>query len=117
MTQSYSLHGYQPIVIDENCLSDEECRQAVTEALHGIASGRCDGDWRSHATPQELAELENVPKLGAPFVSTSDEPPALREKRSALAHRCRLRAYAIRKHGNGHRIWYGDGVACGSTTG
>jgi hypothetical protein len=115
MPLAYSLHGYHPIVIDENCLSDADCKQALLESLHAIASGGGNGDWRNFATPQELAELENVPKLEAPFISTSNESPALREKRSELAHRCRLRAYAIRTHGNGHSIWYGDGTALRST--
>ena len=58
MPQSYNLHGYQPLAINERCLTDEDRKEAFDEALHGIACGKGGGDWRDYATSEELARLE-----------------------------------------------------------
>jgi hypothetical protein len=112
-------HSYQPVVVDESCLTDEERREAFEKALHGSAGGESGGDWRSYATPQELAKLEKelaeLPKLKSPFIS-ADEAPGVTEKQFELTLRCRLRGYARRKYNGGHRVWYGDGTFR-STTG
>jgi hypothetical protein len=114
MPQPYGLHAYQPVLIDESCLTDEDRREAFEEALRAPAIGEAGGDWRSYATPQERARLEKelaeLRRTWPPFAIANGEVPELREKRFELARRCRLRAFARKKYSGGRPVWFGDGV-------
>jgi len=99
------------MVIDENCLTGEDCRQAVIDV---VAEPR---DWKSHVSKEEwqqyeneLAEIERQEKIrrhNTPNVVYLGEPPAIRDKHLELVQRASFRAYACAKYGGS--IWYGDG--------
>jgi hypothetical protein len=119
MRHSFDLHGYQPRVIDERCLTDEDRKEAFDEALRGVACGEGGGDWRSDATSEELARLERevdeLRKGMSGLIISTGELPAVREKKFELANRCRLRAFARKIYSGGRQVWYGDGVPTRST--
>lgn len=104
-------HGYEPLIVDEDCLSDSDRRQAVIDA---VAHPR---DWSSQITPQEwaqydreVAELERLAELegkNTPSLFYGGEPRGLRDKEQELMMKGSFRAYARQKYGT---IWYGDGV-------
>lgn len=102
------LHGYQPLVVDENSLSDEERRHAIISA---VVQPR---DWSRHITPherhvleQELADVQKQAELQRRNgVFYAGEPPAMTAKRAELAQRGLMRAIAREKHGD---VWLGDG--------
>jgi hypothetical protein len=106
LCSTYDPHGYEPLFVDENCLSSEDCRQALLDA---IASPR---DWRSFLTPQELIELEQAlqdsEKRKSPYIYYPGESAETRERRSAAAQLGMLRAFARDKYSQGQRFWYGD---------
>jgi hypothetical protein len=114
MAQSCSLHGYQPIVVDEDCLNDEDCKESLLEALHAIASGDGSDDWRSYLTPEELAAFEKelaalrTQEKKSPFISNG-ESPAVTEKKFEMARLGILRRFARNKYNGGRRIYFGDG--------
>ena len=110
---SIDPHSYQPLLVDEDCLSDEEFREALDEALSAPAGGESGGEWRSYVTRQELAELEKeldkLRKDTSPLFITTGELPAVAARKFELARRGIFRGYARRKHNHGARIWCGDG--------
>jgi hypothetical protein len=120
MPQSYNLHGYQALAINERILTDEDRKEAFDEALHGVACGEGGGDWRDYATHEELARLERevdeLRKGMSPLIISVGELRAVTEKKFELANRCRLRAFARKIYSDGRAVWYGDGVPIRSTS-
>ena len=103
---TYDPHGYEPLIVDENCLSSEDCRQALLETFE------TPRDWRSFLTPKELDKLDKGLKGSeerkSPHVYYPGESPETCEKRSAAAQLGLLRGYAREKYSHGRRFWYGD---------
>lgn len=89
---SLDPHGYQPLFVDENCLSNADCREAVLEAFNHPC------DWQSVLKSKELAGLEKR------------EPFETFILRADAAHLDTFRAYARPKYSGGRCIWYGDGI-------
>ena len=115
MSQSYSLHGYQPIVVDEDCLTDEDCRESLLEDLYSTSRDEDGHDWRSQLTPDEVAGFEaemaalRMQEKKSPFI-TNGESSAIMEKEYQMTQLGRLRGYARRKYAGGRSVWFGDGV-------
>lgn len=90
-------------MIDEDCLNEAECRDAVLATMNEPI------DWRNYLSPRELREFEKAGEM-----TNSYYPYAIsltgRDMRHELALRGGLRAYARRKYAGGDAIWYGDGV-------
>lgn len=105
---TYDPHGYQPLVVDENCLSNEDCREAVLEAFEH------PGDWKSYLTPNELEELEKalieIEASKSPYIFYVGEPPEMSSTRAEAARLGMFRAFARDKYAGGYGIWFGDGV-------
>lgn len=102
----YDPHGYEPLLVDENCLGSEDCRQALREAIERPRN------WRSYLTKTELDQLDNVlaesKKRKSPYACSPGESSEERERRSAAAQLAILRAFARIKYNHGQRFWYGD---------
>jgi hypothetical protein len=107
-----SLHGYQPMVVGEDCLSVADVREALFDV---VANPR---DWKEHVSQQEwetlekeLAEIQRqaeIERSSTPNVFYCGEPPEMEKKRQALVQRGSLRAFARAKYAAGQGIWYGD---------
>ena len=108
------LHGYQPLVVDEDCLTPVDCREAILEAVAH------PGDWMGYVTQQErknleveLAEFmkqEQIRRSTTPNVIHVGEPGEISAKRQDLPRRGMFRAFARNRYADGRRFWYGDGV-------
>jgi hypothetical protein len=107
------LHGYQPLVVDEHCLTAAGRREAIIDVVFHPR------DWRRHVTQQEVETLERklaeiqkqaaIQRRKTPNVYYAGEPPEMEKKRREVIHRGSFRAYARQKYGAGGRIWFGDG--------
>ena len=110
-TQSYELHGYQPIIVDETCLNDADERQALLGAINA------SGDWDSYLTSAErqafTKEIDAIARVQSSYVYIPGSPgdsARHREKRFEMSRLGAYRAYARRKYADGHKVWYGDGI-------
>jgi hypothetical protein len=105
--RSYDPHAYQPLAIDENCLSEEDCREALIEAVNHPS------DWVSYLAQHELDTLKksatNANQNQSLYFSTGGSSQQ-RDQQFEMARLGLYRAYARNKYAGGHRIWYGDGV-------
>jgi hypothetical protein len=105
-----SLHGYQPLVVDENSLSDEKRREAIVGA---VAQPRA---WSRHITrndwdlyEQEIDEIKKQHEIllrETPGLFYVDGSRVVPEKHNELVQRGTMRAVAREKYGH---IWLGDG--------
>jgi hypothetical protein len=108
---NYDPHGYQPLVVDEDCLTDEDCREAI---LDSVSHPR---DWHSCLRRDEQIalqnELNNVEKFKSSYLYQTGEMPEKMEIRAVAARLGRFRAYARDKYAGGRQVWYGDSVPFG----
>ena len=105
---SYDPHGYQPLAIDENCLTAADCREAILEAVDRPC------DWTSYLTQSELKaiqkSLEAAAKHKSSYIFGSGEPYEIGDNRLEMAQLGTFRAHARNRYAGGRRIWFGDGV-------
>ncbi|QDS98164.1 hypothetical protein [Adhaeretor mobilis] len=106
-----SLHGYQPLVVDESWLSDEEKRRVVQWHIHRWPAGFKEG-WKSYLTTEDLAEMESIANEPPPGESTQwrldgKDPGVTWAQISRIERACQI-AYARVLYNNGKRIAYGD---------
>jgi hypothetical protein len=106
--QSIDPHGYQPLVIDEDCLSEAD----RVEAFVGWTAH--DRDYLNYLTRTEIREfqtqIKDIEQSRSPYWIGPAELPAVQEKKSEMARLGMLRAYARDKYASGRRVWHGDGV-------
>ena len=106
--RSIDPHGYQPLVIDEDVLTEEDRMEAFDVA----PSRPCN--WLRYLTRQEVESFETAIKeiehSRSPYWIGPAELPAVVEKRFEMNWLGMRRAFARDKYANGRRIWYGDGV-------
>ena len=104
---SYALHGYQPIIIDEDSLTGEDRRAAI------LASVDHPCDWMLYLTDQERQTLqqalEDSNKHKVTYFHTG-ELPERRELRFEAARLGTFRAHARNKYAGGRHVWLGDGT-------
>ena len=113
--QAVDPHGYQPILIDEDCLTPEDRREDIMEFFASI--GHVDQqsrgpDLQSIMTPAELEIYERPQVMDSPYYLCGYSPEQEDEK-CGIAWRARVRAYSREKYANGQAVWYGDGVPYG----
>src|SRR5262245_9608522 len=109
LQHSLDPHGYHPVVVDENCLTDELAREAILDAFHNPE------DWTKHLTRQERTQLKNDlneidKKPRNPHIYSDGERAIRREKRAEFARLGLFRAFARRRFADGHAFWYGDSI-------
>jgi hypothetical protein len=108
LERSNDPHGYHPLHVDEDCLTDEDGREAV------IAAFDRPRDWMSYLTREEheaLAKaLDEIQKKISGYEYYVGEHPAKTNKRAEFARLGLFRWYAREKYNHGRQIWYGDGV-------
>ena len=99
---SIDPHGYHPIEVDEHCLDNQDCREAVLDAFERPC------DWTKYLTGVELkkfqADLDTIDNVKSPFESLRR-----RDKQAEMSRLGLFRAFARQKYAGGHRYWYGDG--------
>ena len=108
--QSLDPHGYQPLVIDENVLTEEDRMEVVTmPTVH-------PHDWVGYLTRSEIEafknEIKRIEKNRSPYWFGPAELPAVEEIKFAMILLSISRRFARDKYGRGHRIWFGDGFPC-----
>jgi hypothetical protein len=112
---SIDPHGYHPIIVDEDCLTADGCRESLMETLYAIADPERHQavlDWRSVLTREERREvkrIENAPRRVSPFHMCGYMPDEKEEALYSHGRRGSQRAYARRKYAHGERYWCGDG--------
>jgi hypothetical protein len=96
------LHTYHPIEVDEDVLTDHECREALVEFFRNEAAGTPEPDLCPYLTPAELRRHRTSHQATQQVsVDVSDG--------DGLLHVARLRKFACRKYNGGEQIWCGDG--------
>jgi hypothetical protein len=107
--RSIDPHGYQPLVIDENVLTEDD----RIEAFDAAVSSR-PRNWLHYLTRQEVESfkkaINEIEQNKSPYWIGRGELPAVQEMKYEMNQLGMLRAFARDKYANGHRIWYGDGV-------
>ena len=105
---SLDPHGYQPLIIDEDVLSDDDRIGAID------AAASRPRNWMRYLTRSEVESFEKamqeLEQQRSPYWFGPCELPAVQEKKFEMTRLGMLRAYARDKYANGRRIWYGDGV-------
>jgi len=106
--RSIDPHGYQPLVIDESVLTEEDRMEAFD------AAGSWPRNWLRYLTRPEVESFEKAMKeieqKKSPYWFGHGELPAVQEKRFEMNWLGMRRAFARDKYAYGRRIWYGDGV-------
>jgi hypothetical protein len=111
---SIDPHGYQPLVVDEDCLSDVERREVIVDAVARPY------DWKRHMTRQEWGKLEKelaeirrqreIERRNTPSFVCAVGSSGPSDIELEFVRRGSYRTFARDKYAGGQRIWYGDGV-------
>jgi hypothetical protein len=106
-TSAFAPHGYECLLVDEDCLSEADCREVIFD---NVVHPR---DWNCHVTQRERETLEEklkaIEKSRSPYIYyPAGESAGQLDARAELARRGTFRAFAREKYGNGHGVWYGD---------
>ncbi len=98
--------GYECLLVDEDCLSGEDRRQAIVEAVDHPRDGT------EFLTKNERAamsqELVGIQSSISPYEYYQGEHSALSFKRAEYARLGSFRSCARDRYADGHSIWYGD---------
>jgi hypothetical protein len=102
----FDPHGYQPLIVDESCLSDSDSREALLDSFYD------PHDWNGALTAMEMGHLEKQvlesESSKSPLFFGPGESAKTQELRFVAARKGTHRAYARDKYNEGRRIWYGD---------
>jgi hypothetical protein len=113
---SLDPHGYQPVLVDEAVLSDEERHEVFLDSIRLVPGQPPDNSWFKHLTPEERRRYRAAAQCAYQQPAVKDNfildgrPVSADDVVSHLSHVGMLRAYARRKYSGGRPIWYGDGV-------
>ncbi len=106
--ESLDPHGYQPLVVDEHVLSEEDRIEAITSPALKRQ------DWSSYLTPAEIQAFERaikeIQRNRSPYWIGPSELPAVEELRFERHRLGVLRAFARDKYADGYGIWFGDKI-------
>ena len=108
----FSLHGYQPILVDDVSLVPDLHRESLLDELSRKIPKLIEWSWRQLLTTEELRDLQRaldaVPDEARAAGYRTANNRFAQERRLALLHGARDVAEVRRRLNRGRRVWYDD---------